>query len=361
MASRSSHASAIQELSRLVNFYFSASVVPVGIALNVATALIFGSKSMSQKTNMSLLYTSLAVFDILALFNSILFIQLLPSVGVNLVNLSEVMCKLIILWRRTVIQAPSWYLVLITLDRFRSVYYPNKYKFLEKKRTLFGITVGIFPSLMLINSVHLDFSLRFRQTNESIVLNGTRIYRQSISYSCTSMSAAIMLITDILVVMMRSYVPFTLMLILNVALTRKFLKSKQKLLTTSSNSSKELNSNLKREYYFTFTVITMNLTFFVLYTPWSGWYLVNRVFQFNPASLSPTTNAALNLAQSVTFSIAYCNNLSSFFNNLIFNFIFRKNVLRIIGIKQIVPINQNSCKSFNSHTRNTRNTANTNQ
>jgi hypothetical protein len=321
-------AAQIQVISRLVNFYFPATVVSVGLLLNLITACVFCTKNMRAKTNMSLLYVSLAVFDILALLNSILFLQLLPSLSINLINISDALCKLFMFWRRTVIQLPSWHLVLITIDRFRSVCCPNKYNFLEKKKYLLIIMASVNIFLMLINSIYFSYSLTPVSRSVNVTVNGTLMLRESQLAICTA-SQTVLFITDLFVVFSRSYIPFMIMFILNLILTRKFLISKRKFTVNSKSDS----SLIKREYYFTFTVITMNVSFFILYSPWSLWHIVNKVYEVNQTTTTPLLSASLNLAQSITFSIAYINNLSSFFNNFIFNKLFRNELERIICFK----------------------------
>jgi hypothetical protein len=320
----------IQEISRLVNFYFPASVVSVGLLLNLITAGVFCTKNMRAKTNMSLLYVSLAVFDIMALLNSILFVQLLPSLNVNFSNISDTLCKILMVWRRTAIQTPSWCLVLITVDRFRSVCCPNKYKFLEKKKCLLLIIASIYALLMLINSIHLTFSLLITTRRSNVTVNGTLMIRESQIATCTG-PQTIVFIMDLFVVLNRSYIPFMIMFALNLILTRKFLVSKRKFTTSNKSDS----SSMKREHYFTFTVITMNMSFFILFTPWSLWYIVNRVYQANPVNLTPMVSASLTLAQNIAFSISYINNLSSFFNNFIFNKLFINELIRIISCQKV--------------------------
>lgn len=131
------YTSSLIDLAKSINIYFSASIIPIGIFLNILTIFIFSKRKFNNLTVMKYYYICLAIFDILALSNSILFIQLLPNLNIRLLNKSEFMCKFFMLWRRVVIQSPSWILVIITLDRFKSVYFPNRFKLLEKGLQLF--------------------------------------------------------------------------------------------------------------------------------------------------------------------------------------------------------------------------------
>jgi hypothetical protein len=334
----------LRALGNSINFYFSCTVATTGVILNLFTGFMYlHSKSLRKSSRtMSLLYVSLSIYDILALFNSFLFIQLLPSININLSIINADMCRWTAIWRRTFIQTPSWHLTLITFDRFRSICCPNRFEFMENPKKLFVIIVMQCVIICAINSEHVLFFIseprvqihnvtnvsialetHVNRTHHNITNNLVRTVTSIIgTRSCTA-TAMLLFVTDILSVSMRSYIPFTLMLALNIALTRRFLKSRKRFQTKSGG--------LKKEYYFTATVISMNLTFFVLYMPWSLYSIVNRVYQSTPWLLTPYASALLSFLQSITFSIAYLNNLSSFFNNFLFNNIFRKELFKMFN------------------------------
>ncbi len=103
---------------------------------------------------------------------------------------------------------------------------------------------------------------------------------------CTA-SPEMLTATDIINFCMRSYIPIAIMLPLNIVLSLKFIKGKKRALTVN-----KANQSLRREYYFTYTVIVMNFTFFILYSPWSIWYAVNRVLVSFPSLTTPSELAS---------------------------------------------------------------------
>jgi hypothetical protein len=259
-------ASILQELARSINFYYSAIMAPIGILLNMATIFVFYSKRI-RTTTMSLLYISLAISDTLSLLNSVLFSQLLPSLRIDLMILSEFSCKFFTVWRRSVIQAPSWILVFITVERFRSVCYPAKWKFLENKRILIIITLGIYFVLILLGSTYWTFTVKKTINYNDSSINGSNVQD---SLECVSSHDLISFVTDIIVMLMRCHIPFVVMLILNIKLTKRFLLSRRKFSTAratinKNNASKESANSMKKENYFTRTVLTMNFTFLFYY------------------------------------------------------------------------------------------------
>lgn len=337
----------LENISKKLNVYFSGIIVPIGLLLNFVTILIFIRHRLNTKTNMGLFYVSLGVYDSIALLNSILFIQFLPSLGVDLPALSHFGCHFFSIYRRTAIQTPSWMLVIITLDRFRSVCYPTRFKFMEQRKFILKVVILLFFVIFLINIDHGWFFLVTRQTNRvffnpvlNISVNST--VKKKI---CTS-SPLLLSITDIKMVFMRSYIPFAIMLLLNLKLSRTFLLSKKKI---------KANEYQKKDYSFTTTVLIMNTVFFLLYLPWSVWYAVWTGFKFTSGAMTSQASARLRLSRSIFFSIAYLNNCSSFFVNLFGNFQFRRELVAIFKkirkIKTISSYNTESIENSGSRSK----------
>lgn len=120
------------------------------------------------------------------------------------------------------------------------------------------------------------------------------------------------------------------MLIMNILLSREFIRSKRRIANINQNRT------MKREYHFTATVIGMNITFFILYTPWSIYFILNYVSKGLVSWQTPLITAIIALYQSITFSIAYLNNMSSLFLNLTFNVLFRREFLVIISKTKLI-------------------------
>lgn len=308
------YATYIRNLSNSVNFWFSTIMVPIGIILNIITILIF---LVAKQRHLSILYIALGVYDIICLLNST-FTQLLPALNINISNYSDILlCRLLNVWRKTVAQSPSWVQVIITIDRFRSVVCPSSLQFFKSKMKLTLILISIFFILFMVNTGIWWFYFA-QVTVKKIIFDGnsnTSINVTLKSYVCTS-STLTATATDIINVLFRLCIPFVVMLVMNIILTRNLILSKKKISTQ--------NRSFKREYNYTITVIGLNFLFCILNTPWAIWYILNRIELSGVGLQSPIAVASLNLLQSISFSIFYLNNSSSFFLNLIFNKLFRK-------------------------------------
>lgn len=319
---QTNYANLLNSLISSINLYFSTTVVPVGMFLNLITILTFSRAELRKiGANMSVFYTALAIYDLLALTNSILFIQLLPYYNIKLSNFSDIVCKLTYIWRRTTIQSPSIVQTFLTFDRFRGVVCPNRFKYLFDNRAHLILAIClIFPCVCLVNLGHLGYYTVSQSTANVTSQNNVSI----VPLICTA-SSSISIATDIIQVFMRSYIPFTLMLVMNIVMSRRFLHSRKQML-------KNQNRSMKREYNFTLTVIGMNLTFFVLFTPWSIWYIMSYATKGLTTWQSPLVVAEMAFFQTVSFSIAYFNNMSSFGLNLAFNALFRTELVRMLRI-----------------------------
>jgi hypothetical protein len=149
----------LRSISNSINFWFSATFVPIGIISNLIVIVVFARSNLRQTSNMSLFYISLAIYDIFALSNSILFIQMLPSFGINIGNLSDFLCKMSFIYRRTTIQSPSLIQTILTFDRFRVVVMPRKLTFMDNKKITASLILSVFILLGLINLDHLGYYL----------------------------------------------------------------------------------------------------------------------------------------------------------------------------------------------------------
>ena len=130
----------------------------------------------------------------------------------------------------------------------------------------------------------------------------------------------------------RLFIPFMLMLLMNIVLVRSLFVSKNRSLLfkqTSISSSTSKCRNMNREVNYMKTVITLNWIFFILNIPWAVWYIISHIGQITPDPNTAHNTAILNLILSISHCVFYLNNLSSFVLNMIFNRIFRNKVLLV--------------------------------
>lgn len=209
---------------------------------------------------------------------------------------------------------------MITFDRFRKVVNPKRRTKVVRQ---FAIHLISLQSAFVI--LNLDgITAYVSQQNTTIKTNHSSIIFSS---SACVFPQPLGLAIDVLNVCLRAYLPFLLMFVMNIVLARKFfvLMAKSKTQMTNNNISKR-----RIENNFTRTVIVMDVMFFVLYTPWSIWYVVHAMSSRVTALQTPLAIAYISLFQAITYCISYVNNFTSFFLNFAFNSCFRKRVTTFV-------------------------------
>ena len=354
----SSYAKLLNDVTNIIDLYYSAIIIPIGIFLNIVTIFIFARSSSVTKKNtiINLLYIGLSAYDILALLNSILFAQLLPSLNIYIVNFSIANCIALNWYRKIVGQSPSWVQVLITFERYLSVCYANKFQLFKSRRNVIAMILSIFPFLAIVNMGQAWYHMsQVSQNNSYYDFNGddsSLLIQSNSSYICTS-SSADSLATDIINVLFRFLFPFAIMISLNGFISRSLFRSKKR--------SGVINRSLKQERNYTFTVVGFNVLFFVLNLPWTVYYILSHIQIAGIVVFSASLdNAILDLMNAVVFSIFYLNNLSSFFLNIFFNKVFRNQFFSMTrGVWKLSNVPSSAIVHTQTITPNTINTRNT--
>ena len=94
---------------------------------------------------------------------------------------------------------------------------------------------------------------------------------------------------------------------------------------------------LMREYQFAITVIAVNVVFMVIYLPWTVTFVLYQTFHFmdfNDPVLMKSLET-LDVVIGIANCVAYLNNYSPFFINLMFNSIFRKEFFFVVSENKI--------------------------
>lgn len=299
-----------------LNLYFSILIIGPGIILNILTAIVFRRKPF-RNTNLGFFYTGLAIVDAISL--SIGFSLFFPlSLGRDITTYHEILCKSINYFRRYFIKLSSWFEVLISFDRIVSVKFNNKIALFKSRKNLWMMVGVLCIFLSIIFSADAIYFIASSQTSTS---NSTAIQT---TYSCKSTFVAAF-ISDTISTIFRTIIPFIIMLSTNIIILRDLFHSKSKLRKSSSNSSKS-----NRERQFTFTVLSLNVIFLITQIPLSIVQLSQNVFKYLPDA-SPQLLSDLNLYSNIAFMIVYTFQSMQFVINIVFNRLFRNEVLIILN------------------------------
>ena len=146
-------------------YYTCTIVIPVGIALNILSSIVFMRKKFAKRT-MGFYNIAISIFNILfAVFCMLNFNGL--ANGNDLTLISDFSCIFLAFALRVFAQLSSWMNVFVTVDRIVSITYPNKYPLLQNKKRLSLLILIQFILLCIINAPNLLFIVQtFSTTNQ---------------------------------------------------------------------------------------------------------------------------------------------------------------------------------------------------
>ena len=230
-------------------YYTCTYVIPVGIALNILSSIVFMRKKFAKRT-MGFYNIAISIFNILfAIFSMLSFIGI--SYGNDLTLISDFSCIFLAFALRVFAQMSSWMNVFVTVDRIVFLKYPNKYPLLQNKKMLSVLIFIQFIILCIINAP--NFFLKVHSISSTDPLTNTNITTKS----CTS-TETIVTVRDMIMAAFKVALPIALMTSMNIYLVYKLIKEKSKF--------KRLNE-LHKEYQFAFSIFFMNLMYILLLLP----------------------------------------------------------------------------------------------
>jgi hypothetical protein len=303
------------ETAYLVKFYFTVSIMPIGILFNVLSLLVFTNERFHKNTSIGVLYIMLSIFNIIALTTETIFASL-DHVEFDFLTTSLFSCRFFVMWRMLVFHMPSFIQVLISLSVYLKIQFPSK-KIFSKTSFVISLNLLVILFVFLMNIGYLFFYIEEKivPLSEANETNQTTIERSCTTDRITDFAM------DFVNLSMRDLFPFVLILILNILSIRLLVNSKR-----NSNIK-----NLKKEYQFGRSIIAMNMLFLIIYTPWSILFVIYHINHYK-SSLNITTELAyLRIIVNIFDCVGYLNNISIFFINIIFNMVFRSICFNKLG------------------------------
>lgn len=220
---------------------------------------------------------------------------------------SNFSCKISMFLRRVIRQISPLVETIMTLDRFLSVYFPKK-SFFHKRVFMSILIIGFLTSFAFIDIGNLFFYLeiKFNKTTN-----------QTVS-SCKS-EKFISEFSDLTATILRTILPFLVMLVFNILIAKKMINSRSKIASSSKS--------LRKQYQFTITVTGMNVVFLFLNLPLSIFFIM-KYCKISSFSLQEE------FIYAVVYAISTLHYSSLFFIGLICNSIFLNEILTTLRIKK---------------------------
>lgn len=290
------------DISNNMNIIMSA----IGIPCNLLSIIIF-TRLLRNKTNMGFLGIFQSIIDMLILALFLLVFRSSQLFGTSFAGMNDSLCKFLTFLRRFILHASSWIAVLSTFDRFTFVLYghDNRLKFMKNKLMLSSCIFAIFTIITILDIPNLFFYVQNR--------------------ACTGNNNAV-ISSDIISILLRTYIPFVLMVVFNIFMIRK--------LFNNTRTTFKQNSLSRKEYQFTLAVMAYDAYFFILNAPLSIYYIMYDINLYSDALKGDDLvfNAAYSVSGAVTSNFSFLVQTFSFFMYVCFNKLYRIEFLRIVGL-----------------------------
>ena len=311
----------LNDLGNKIDYYFALITIPIGIIFNTLSVFIFLRKNLN-KTNMGFFNFCLSISNSFTLIYFIFVSDSKIFFNYDLKIKHDVLCRIIPFIRRVIREVSPWIEVLITFDRLIYVKFPTRFKFMHKKLILAEI-MGLMLLILSVISIE-NFFYSIRTTVKIIpaptsknMTNNTIEPKSDLSSTCTG-SNDILLASDLISIILRTFIPIITMVVLNYILISFVLHTKSKM---KNNQNKAYCS---RQLNFTLTVIAMDMYFLALNLPVSVMYILRY------AVVSSWSGLLVNFVWKICYNIANLYYATLFFFNIIFNRIFREEILFMI-------------------------------
>ena len=204
--------------------------------------------------------------------------------------------------------------------------------------------IGIIAFVLITNMSNL-FTL------DSVVPSSNKLF----VYCNMTIEASVASILSLVII--RTYLPFILMLTLNIIVFIRLKRSKQKVTSHSTSShSNQTNvsvSNLphtrliphltNKQTKFIVSTLFIDLTFVVFYTPLTAYFSISISSIINlDANWDPLNRAYIELFSNITQLFAYAYSVSLFFIFVLLNRYFRQEFIDFFRFQRILSIFQTS-------------------
>jgi hypothetical protein len=305
-------------------FYSTITFMPIGIILDLFTSIIFKRKRFKNIT-MGFYYSNLSLINSLALINGVTF-YLPYSLDNNLGHISSFTCMFFKYTRLIFIQMSVWLQLLITFERTVSIRYPSRFLILKKKKCLVGELIFLFAILTLLIVPVWYYELEEQKHGKVKCENPKYSLYLHIEGAIVGFS-----------------VPFVIMLILNFVLVGTIILSKKRIVR---------NSPLTREIKVAATIIGINFVFLCMNLPSALTLILENINKFLFV-FSNEVGDLLDNIDNVLLMLSYLYLSMDFIFNILFNKIFKREVIQILKRSDVNTSFSQAAVSFYAKYKNT--------
>ena len=264
-----------------------------GTIANVMSFIVFSSKSMRQSLT-SFLFRILAVTDLSLLYSHTLAAVLFYIFGIHTFTINTVSCKCFVFWMTFSKTFSAWVLVLISIERFLSVFIPHKVKLIYTKlkaRMTLCIIAGV--GLLLHLPPIFSIKLQYVYDNQGNIIQRICTIGQFGSMGLQHYATSIWPWLDL---SLYTIIPFVFLITINISIITKLTLNSLRRAKHGQGSTDSRMSSV------TAMLLTVTFAFVVLTTPMG----------FNYIHVPKRSAATQYLIHTLAFICMYINHSSNF-------------------------------------------------
>lgn len=152
---------------------------------------------------------------------------------------------------------------------------------------------------------------------------------------CSIPTNEVTVASNVLTILFRCYIPFTIMLVLDVIVFKRLRKSKRRVGVIQMGQRKQSHQISNKEYNFIISTIIIDLTFVLFYTPTAAYSSITVADVY--ISWDRITGAAIGVFNSCSLFLAFLYSVVPFFMFFILNRYFRNEVFTILRLNKLFP------------------------
>ncbi|XP_064639512.1 CX3C chemokine receptor 1-like [Lineus longissimus] len=285
-----------------------------GTILNAITITVLLSRKFG-KASTRILLIGLALTDTAVLWTGLLRIWLVDYFDVDVRLLSYISCPLHTFLTYFLIDMASWLVMLLTVERWISVAFPLKARFICRKKWTFATLFCAFACLFMLNS-HMLFLFRLNAEGDECG-ETTTAYLDF----CSDVFPWIDLITY-------SGIPLLVITVCNCSILYKLIQcqNKRKTLQNPGKNPDGWTAHAQMTSM-TYMLTAVSVTFLLLTLPAAIYFIVNS--SMPDEDIPVNVNEDLDVAFAVTYLSSYVNNTINFLLYCLSGTQFRREVYRM--------------------------------
>lgn len=254
------------------------------------------------------------------------------SFYIDPLTISIFWCKFFSFTIRPILQVSIWIQLMMTLDRYLFIHYPNRYNFIRQTKNQIKLAaiflimfIAVNLPVVLFYGYYGDFQFEANKTTTMLVCY--------IDLSQPLLGFA----TDISFLFLFCIIPFFIMLYLTISMSITFISMKKRV--------QRISKEKKREYRFAFSVIFQNILFLIFTLPFSFYLPLLSSLLANFIKLPADSIPIMNLSLCIFTFLIYFYFATKFIINFTFNSLFREILIEklkfLICIRKAEPKNSN--------------------